>query len=394
MESSDLRIQVITDLASFKVLRQAWDDLYGAAVDRYPTVSHRWLLAWWEAFGQDASLYVIAWWRGNELICGAPLLYRSCYRLGKSRKVLSLFTNSWVDRSTILVRDGEEHYLRVIVDHLVNDAPYWDLLELDRLDAAADITKRLQTLLNEHRVLVGAESSLQSPYLVLPKSWKELLQLLSPSFRQTVQRKCRKAQKLSNMRLSIRTDPGVSDAIMAISLQSWQHDAGTSMASTPQIRQFYEAIIDDAANSGTLFVGIMEVDDLPIAFEFNIVCGQTLHNFKLGYRKDCADWSPGIVLKAFVLEKFINECAKQHKYSAEYDFMGTNEPYKRNWSKAVREHVLLKGFARNWDLAIIHYWLYRLKPGLRKLFPWLGRIEEAVFNALDYKVKEYYLGSR
>lgn len=375
MKFDNPRLEVITDPARFKDVKQPWETLYGSAIEHFPTVSHAWLAAWWEAFGADAALHIVLVWQDDRLICGAPFFYSRRKRLGKIRNIVSLFTNSWVDRSTILVSAGEEHALEIVFDHLLNDAPSWECLEMDRLDPASEITRQFRTLLQERRLRVGIDPSLHSPYLALPENWEELLQALSPSFRQSVQRKCRKAQKINNLSLSIRKDASVADAIMEISLQSWQHDNGSSMATKPHIRKFYEAIIDDAASTGTLYVGMLEVDGIPVAFDFNIACGPTLHNFKLGYRKDYADWSPGLVLKAYVIDNYIKECAAQKIKSAEYDFMGTSAPYKRNWSKEVREHISIIACRSNWDLLPFYFFQYKLKPGLRQHFPWLIKLK-------------------
>ena len=74
------------------------------------------------------------------------------------------------------------------------------------------------------------------------------------------------------------------------------------------------------------------------AFELdNRSCG-TLHDFMLGYRKDAAETSPGLVLKEFTLRCLI-EAHGDRGEAVEYNLMGTSEPYKRNCAETELVHV-------------------------------------------------------
>ena len=184
-----------------------------------------------------------------------------------------------------------------------------------------------------------------------------------------MRRKIRKIEGLKNVTMKVVTDTSCIDAIVAVSLESWQHDVGTSMASSEQILGFYTPIIQAAARDGTLCCAVMEVDGEPAAFEFNLIHRNTLHNFKLGFKKKFSDLSSGIVLKAFLLKEILDGNA--YKQLTEYDFMGAAEPYKLNWTKSIRSHSRCYVFAPRWDMSLAHWALFTFKPLIKRRLPWM-----------------------
>lgn len=337
------RIEEIRDFARFSELKNAWDALCSRAWVSYPMLTHAWLDSWWQAFGAGCQMRVLAVWRGTELAGAAPFLIRTEKMFGRSRRVLAFFSNSWVDRMHVLVAEQAAEVIESLIDHLVNSPREFDLISLEPLDAAEQSTTLLTDALRR-RFHVHSEQHLQSPYLSLPRTWEEIEQGLSSSFRQTMRRKVRKVEAMPGVEMRVRRDASCFADVEAVSLESWQQDEGTSMASTKQIRDFYLRIFAAAAADGTLRCAVMRVDGEPAAFEFNLTHRTTLHNFKLGFRKKYAELSTGIVLKAALLRDAIS--GEDGKTLREYDFMGTNEAYKLNWAKAVRSHVRLMAFPR------------------------------------------------
>ncbi len=367
-----MHISIITDINEFKSLKTEWSTLFNDCFECYPMLSHTWLCAWWEAFSTDDKLYIITIWSDNKIIAGAPLMYKEAHIFGKKRKVISFLANVFVDRITFLLISPFENSLKNIVDHLYNDAPEWDLIKFRPMADDSPVTAQFLSLIRDNSHCVGIEKEcLASPYLTLPKNRDELLKKLSSSFRQSVRRKGRKIQKLDDVKFSICNTTSCIEPLMDISLNSWQHDNGTSMASNKDVRHFYEKIIVDAADSNTLRVGLLEIDKKPVAFEFNLICRSTLHNFKLGFNKEYARYSPGIPLKMYVLESIMNDKGSENKI-AEYDLMGAKEPYKLNWTKKIRLHSSITVFQNKFDLFLVYIYIYRIKPILRKLLTWFN----------------------
>jgi hypothetical protein len=285
------------------------------------------------------------------------------------RRVLGLFSNTWVDRSHLLLASLSPAIVDAMLDHLERTRIEFDLIELVPLEESCPQTTLLLECFRRRRWPLGTEEHLQSPFLQLPSSWDELQQNLSSSFRQTLRRKVRKVEAMKNVTMRVIRDSSCLEPIVAVSLETWQQDEGTSMASSEQILAFYRPIIEAAALAGTLECAVMEVDGEPAAFEFNLAHRRTLHNFKLGFKKKFSELSTGIVLKAHLLKEVLDRPLQ--KRLTEYDFMGTAEPYKLNWTKSVRGHNRYYAFRPHWNLRLVHWLAFTVKPWIRSHAPWL-----------------------
>jgi CelD/BcsL family acetyltransferase involved in cellulose biosynthesis len=370
-QAEDLRIEVVSSAADFDLLENCWDDLCNRAIESYPMLLHAWLRAWRQAFAATAECHVVLVWAGKVLVGAAPFTLVVERRFLRTRRVLTLFVNSWVDRTHLLV--AAEHDALAIVaaifGGLEQSGVDFDLVELGPLDDASPLTATLLVAMRERRWRVGVKDSLQSPCLKLPQDWEPLLASLSSGFRQSLRRKLRKVEAIPGASMRVSRDASCLDAISAISLETWQEDQHTSMCSTPAIRDFYATVIIDAAERGSLRCAVLELDGMPVAFDFNLMHRHTLHNFKLGYCKSCAHLSPGVALRAFLLRELYRgpDAAKP----VEFDLMGASEPYKLEWTHAIRSHGCYLLFPRRLEPMVIWWAYFWLVPHIRQHAPWL-----------------------
>lgn len=363
MTLSPISLQVIDKIEDLYAVRSAWDALSKESAERVPTMTCGWVAAWWKAFGGTDRLLILLVWRGGELAAALPLMQRS-------PGVLATLSNTWVDRTGILVRAGDVAALEFLVQALASGDFDWDRLDLEQRPADSRFAQQLPDLFRRHGLIVGVDEGLQSPYLPMTHSWERVAAGLSASLRRDLSRKRRRVEQIPAVNMLIYKDSSVIDPIMAVSAHTWQHENGTSMASTTSVREFYESLIRGAAEDGTLFSSVLMREGIPVAFEFNIRCGGTLHNFKLGYRLDHANWSPGLVLKEFTIRRFIEDFGPRGE-AIEYDMMGTVEPYKLRWTKAIRAHQHLHVARGSLSNRSLFYWRYSLKPTLHERYPQL-----------------------
>ena len=364
-----MRIQVCASAEQLAQLRDPWNALLAQAPENTPFLTHEWITAWWRAFGSGLSMYVITAWQDDELVAVAPLAYTKQQMLGARRSVVTFMANEYSNRANFIVRHPPRAALEAILDHLLTSAPRWDVLQIEPVDEESPVTQAFLGLLADRSQAFGIEDSLRSPYLRLPPTWAGLKEGLSPAFRKTLDRKLRKAKQLgASLRVRFLTDRDLSEAF-DIATQSWQHAAGTSIASTACLHQFYSEV---AAARNWLQLAILELDGKPISFEYNLLYGRVLYNLKLGYRPQFAALSPGLVLQAAVLEHAVEDGLHQ------YDFMGTDEDYKRRWTQTIRIHRRLVLFNHQLVLRVAHLVRWRVKPFLKAHFPLLVAFKRAL----------------
>lgn len=376
------RVEALTSYQRFLSLREPWDQLFATAVEAFPTTSHAWLGAWWKAFGEGRQPYVVLVWDDDVLIGAAPFLYDTKEMLRTLLRVLRPWVNEWVDCFNFLVMSPAGSIVDAILNHIDDISHTWDIFELPRIDNSSSVTQHFLQACQERGLSLGVEDDLQSPVLHLPDSWDELLLSLSPSFRQTLKRKVRAADKISNMRMSVVTDASVIDPIIEISKESWQHEQGTSIASRRDIRAFYQTVIESYAQRKQLYCALMEVDGEPAAFELNLAHQNTLYNFKLGFKRKFSHISTGVVLKAFFLKEMLDSQRHGREF-ATYDFMGTAEDYKLRWSKSLRVQNQYIVFANQGAARRLYKWLYVVRPYMRERMPALYSLAKRVRSGVN-----------
>ncbi len=365
---SRFRVEEIRSVDSFRELGAEWDDLCERAIEVCPTMRHAFLLGWLHAFGEGLDLRILLVREGEQLVAAAPFAQRAERLFGRHCRVLGFVSNTWIDRSLLLLARADSSLLDAILGHVAGMPEEADLLSLGPLGSASEAVALVRERAVARGWRQGEEVSLESPFLDLPASWHGLLERLSPAFRATLRRKLRYVERMPEVTMRIADDASCWEAIAAISPLTWQADAGTALTSRPELSRFYEGFVRDAARRGALRCGLLEVDGVPVAFDLNVLERDVLYSFKMGFKQEHAALSAGVVLKAHVLRSAIGEGALRIRG---YDFMGTAEPYKLHWTPLVRgyeRHFLFAPGLRNAGTHFVHF---ALRPLLRERLPGL-----------------------
>jgi CelD/BcsL family acetyltransferase involved in cellulose biosynthesis len=299
----------------------------------------------------------------NKLVGGAAFVVGESRLLGKRLSSMQLLSNSWIDRNTVLLATPDESVLSLIIEAIEDKT---DVIEFPSLSNDSTVASLLPIVAKLKGFWYGHEEGLSSPYLPLPDSWEKLQSELSAAMRASIRRKLRKAEQSEGVKMEIVRNESCLAAIDQISPATWQGQAGTAMNSQADIWRMYQEIVSDSARQGSLVCGLLSVHGTPVAFDFNIRNGSVLHSLKLGFRAEYASLSPGVALKAFLLR---NEIEMGMHRLTEYDFMGTDESYKRHWSPRIRGHGRHLLFRPRASLSISFASAYRLKPALREFSP-------------------------
>lgn len=87
-----------------------------------------------------------------------------------------------------------------------------------------------------------------------------------------------------------------------------------------------------SARRGWLRLGIASYDNRPVASQIWLVHAGTAYIFKLAYRQDYSQLSPGTVLTAYMMEYVID-----HNAVSRIDYLSGDDSYKQDWMSARRE---------------------------------------------------------
>jgi CelD/BcsL family acetyltransferase involved in cellulose biosynthesis len=371
VRSDDLSIRIVTTEPEFALLRSSWNALLQRSSENVPFLTHEWMGAWWIAFSAGRAMYLVTAWLGADLVGIAPLLVDQHGSGTRARPTLRFWSNAYSNRAQIIVGEPLDEIIDALLRHLVHEAPDWDLVHLGPLDAGSRVTQAITRALERAGVRYGLDDGIRSPFLRLPSSWEELLGQVSSSHRQTVRRKRRKAASQFRFRRILNRE-GFRH-VLTVSEESWQHAGGTGLGTQPEVKAFYERLAAEAEQNGWLELALLEDAEEAVAYEFNLVYGNKLFNLKLGYRRDLARSSPGLVLKSHVLEDAIARGIEEH------DFLGADEPYKLHWTAHVRQHCKVVIF-RPGRKTLDWFYRYRLKPYVRRRLPAIPKLKRWLRN--------------
>ena len=353
-----LRIEALTDLDSLHRLEPVWNPLLERSDAPAVFLTYDWLTTWWQCFGADADMLVLVVRAGDEPVALAPLM------LNRQTRRISFAANALSMRANFILTSDPQESLRAIFAYLSSGLNWHDMV-FNYIPADSVTAALSPTACRANNLRPGYLPSLISPYTALTgRSWDDYVKTFDRKFRKNLLYYERRFYEGESGRAVIyRSSSDLDQALAAcreVALASWQHENGTSIASSPEVWAFYSRLAQIAAERGWLRIGVLWAGGRPAAFEYNLVYRATTYSLKTGYHADFRHCSPGHVLTGFMIRTAMSDGC------AEYDMVGMNEDYKMKWATGERPHTSLCVAGRSVRAALTHWMQFEAKPRLRR----------------------------
>jgi CelD/BcsL family acetyltransferase involved in cellulose biosynthesis len=321
-----------------------------------PFLRPGWFRAWHDAYG-NGQLRILTVHRGDDLAGVLPVEIRGSATLSPTNTHTPLFGP---------LADGPE-VEAALSRELLSVAR--GRIELAYADPAARWFPALRESLpgtkRADRRSVMVETIARPPFVSTAGGWDAYRAQRSRKFLKELGRLRRRLAERGTLELSVHTEPAGLDAALeefvAIESSGWKAGTGTAIASRQASRRFYADIARWAAERGWLRLAFLRLDGRAIAAEFDLACAGALYSLKCGFDTEYRAFGPGQLLT--------HDCVKLafDEGLASYEFLGTDEHYKLNWTGTTRERVRVKSFPRtvSGDLSAVarHY----ARPVVRRL---------------------------
>lgn len=312
-------------------LAREWDELADRA-NATPWLRPGWVAAWWDAFGQG-KLQIVSLRRGGTLVGLVPLelrngaLYSTTNWHTPEFSLLAADDGARSELARALFRRGRR---RVSLAFVNDDDP-----GLAACRAAADPAG--------YRLL---ERTLErSPYVPTGGDRDAYEQGLRRGLRKELRRRRRQLQAQGEVSFELEDGqtrlPELLDEGFRIEASGWKAESGTAITSRPETDRFYRTVAGWAAERGWLRLAFLRLDGVPFAFDFGVADEEAYSSLKGGFDPAYRRAGPGMLLT----EDLIDHCFRAGL--ARYEFLGSEEPYKLEWTNLVHERKLLQGFARS-----------------------------------------------
>jgi CelD/BcsL family acetyltransferase involved in cellulose biosynthesis len=300
-------------LNDFQGLRNCWDEMVQQSEYRLLFSSPDWSETWWQHFGTDWELYLGSVEDEGECIGIAPLIV-------KDGALHFIGSDNVCDFLDFIIKPGKEDlFFRTLLAHVSNTK--LKTFDLAPLLPDSSAQKWLEPLAQKQGLSVLSSQIDVTVVLDLPANLPSFLSLLTSKQRHELLRKERRLNEEGDVvfRVSHKADPATMDTFIQFFRQS-REDKNRFLS--VEIEMFFRSICDRASLNGTLQLGILELNNLPVAVTLGFDFQNDLHLYNSGYNPDYSLLSVGLISKY----SHIKHCIETGK--RRFDFLKGNEKYK------------------------------------------------------------------
>jgi CelD/BcsL family acetyltransferase involved in cellulose biosynthesis len=309
-------------------IEEEWDEL-ADRLDADPFVRPLWVNAWFDAFGENSRL-VVTVRRDGRLVAVLPLHQRGA--------TLSSPTNWHTPRFGLLAEDQER--ARRLLDWILRNGNRQ--VRIGFLDAASADVRLWQDAAEQRRGHVILRTVSRSPFLTIDGDWERYWSSASKHRRSELRRRRRRLEECGPVTVQVADGRSDLGALLRegfdIEAAGWKAQAGTAILSQPASRRFYTELARSAAARGWLRLAFLRVAGRAIAFDYSLEHRGVHYLLKQGNDPQWRRYGPGMLLREEMIRRSF---ALGHRA---YEFLGTDEPWKLEWTSTCHERVLFEFF--------------------------------------------------
>ncbi|HEX8597883.1 MAG TPA: GNAT family N-acetyltransferase [Chloroflexia bacterium] len=359
--ATTLHVSEVNSRAAFMQMQGEWNALVRATDDQ-PFYRHEWFRIWLDNFAADARWRIFVARDGEGKLVGAlPLIEQPGMVLGAPARCLSAAANDHTPRFDLIAEDPEA-VAAAFVGHLRRDSN-WDVLHLPSVPPGGHAW-RLYEAANHAGHPTGTWQADNSPYFALPARHEEMQKQLDTKFKANLRRRHKKLAEKGPV--TVQKASGESDLAyhleegFAVEQSGWKGREGTAMAQDGHVAGFYSELARFAAHDGSLALYYLRVDGKAVAFHYGLTYGSTYYLLKPGYDESVKECSPGQLL----MDEVVKQCIEDGL--TEFDFLGPDMTWKRDWASDSRQHTrlyifrdspygrFLRNYKFNWSRQVKH----------------------------------------
>ena len=333
-----MRIKKLDNFREFQLIRKEWNSLLDRSRNNCVSMTHEWLCTWWEAFGDDACMWVLLLWNGNRLSAAAPLALRRDRFRGLPAQKLSLMANGHSPEANILVEKSDQNLMNHFLEYLLEHSSEWDVLKLEKLPVQSSTAGQFEKRLADAGFSSIRVDSLSSPYIDMAGDWDSYYAGRSKKFRKVMRNKLNRVQRNGSTSIERISDPetirSLLSEIFTVSAKSWKAEYGRSILDDPRVETFYKRITDVMGEKGIVELWLMRHDNRAIAFEYHLRDGGITYPIRADFDKAYSHLSPGSLLEYEIIKALFDDDRIQG-----YNSCGDTYEYLMKWATEIRERV-------------------------------------------------------
>jgi len=356
-------VDVVSDYEEFVSLEPAWNEVVDRSRVSHPFLRHEWVRSSWDAFRGNAQLHVLVIKSAGEIVGIAPLMREQTRMYGVPVTRLQFIANDHTPRTDFILADRSEGTYRALWDALRQDRS-WDLLQLIGLVKPSLTSEMFGRFAAAEGLSTGTWAHGESPFLTLTGTWDEYWASLPAKFRSNIRNRLSRLTRLGEPALEVVRDRAAIQAaypdVIRLEASGWKAQEGTAICADPAVEQFYARLTERASERRWLELLFLTCGGRRIAMSYGSTYAGRLFLFKTGYDPEYATCAPFKLLTYFAIQ---HACAHG---VGEFDFLGDAEPWKLEWTSAIRSHEWLFVFAPTRRARLLHSIKFQWGPELKR----------------------------
>lgn len=336
-----MRVSLYQNWEQLEPLASDWNRVLSGSRSDTIFLTWEWCKAWWDAYGEGRSLFVLTARESDELVGVAPFYCDVSRRWYGKWNCLRIIGGGSGD-SDYLDCFSKPGFERQVLAHFfeflesVDDA--WDWMQIESVPQASPCLAALGEIAAARGWTFSSEE-VPCATLELPHKWEDYLQRLRPRVRTKIR---------SALGYFDRLEIQPTECADAVELDSWlpqlfdlhtrrwqkRHGPGVFRSESRQL--FYREVSRATLQSGWLAFHRLTWCERPLALQYGFRYHKHFYVLQEGYEPGFEKLRPGVALRGWVMRDEIEQG------STEYDFLAGTARHKLDWGAQPKLSRLIR----------------------------------------------------
>jgi CelD/BcsL family acetyltransferase involved in cellulose biosynthesis len=323
-----MHIRVVAERSEFDRLEAAWNVCVDHDEGRSLFLRHEWFRNLLNHVPDVNSLRVVVAEQHGRVVGLLPGCVRreTIHRFGF--RALTFMSNYYSPFAAVVrdrnSDDGSAAVERALFRHVASTVSNWDVMILQSIPEERGALDRTRAALASAGLPYTERDQAINWHLPCAgMSYADYLESRGQKRKKKLQYERRRLEAMSGFSFHLQT---AADDDLEASIAAYYEVYGRSWKQHEPYPHFHADLMRESARRGWLRLGLLRLNDVPVAAQLWLVYEGTASIVKVAYDDRYGKYSPGTVLTLALLEHVLDV-----DHVAEVDFLSGNDPYKREW---------------------------------------------------------------
>lgn len=342
-----------------------WAALVAGLPQADPFLHPAWMQSFANAFASHHEASIITA-RREAVLCGVlPLMTARSFFCNIPAPTLRSISGLHSCRFDLVASRLMQEEVAAVMWRQLRATPSWVVIEALDVPFGGGF-EEIMRVASRDGFLVSRWPTRFSPYLSIPELGADPLRNCPYRYRNARARlngSLRRLAEVGDVRFEVAQRPEVKqiEAFIELEASGWKGKSGGAIAKSPAARTFYLEMARSPSLREMSRLYSLWVGATPVAMELGLVMNRCYYSPKATYNEAFSRFSPGQLLVRHIIQALAAEGVRC------YDFLGARARFKSVWAGEVREHAHCYIFRPSLRGRLLHTYMERVAPCMRRI---------------------------